>query len=865
MALRKPLYCGMLLPALALCLSLFAPAAQSLTLRVGIYAQQPDIHIAPDGRPAGILGELLNEIARLEGWTLQTQACNWAECMRQLKAGEIDMLPDVYYTLERAQTLGLHHVPALHSWSQVYARPDHNIRSIADLQGLSIAVLAGSTQLDYLNATLKGLQIPAETAPVDTLETGFQQVQAGHHDAVSADFYAGELLAQQYRLVATPFIFQPTQAYFAMPKGRHPEVLAAIDRHLSTWQANPGSFYYRTLDSWRLPRTQSWLGHYGQWIVVGLCGLLLLTLLISLFLRAQVGRQRQRLQRTERHLGSILEAIDSFVNIKDQDFRYIFVNRKQETFLEKDVSQIIGQRDEDILTDAESVAAVRHNDEAVIASRERRVAQITIRPPQGEPRTFLSIKAPMFTPDGELEAICTVATDITDRLRAEETAHQLAVYDTLTGLPNRRTALARLTQMIEAVQDGQSVGALLLIDLDGFKRINDMHGHETGDQVLCGIADRLRNNVRDRDLVSRVSADEFIVLLNGLGNNINDAARNAMYVAEKIRLAICNSAFSIQDKPAYVTASIGLTLIQPDSRTTDTVMREADMATHRAKQHSGNQVTFYEQGLQSEVEQRLWLEHDLLAAIGTPQLTLHIQPQFGHDGRVTGGELLARWTHPTRGAVSPAIFIPVAEETGLISLLGAWSLKFACDALLALQNEGETYPLSINVSPRRLMEPQFPEYVRDTLASKGVPGNRLIFEITEGVLIQDVHAVAQRMQALARLGIRFSIDDFGTGYSNLAYLKHLPLYELKIDKSLVQDVPTDSDSMAIVQLILAMADQLNLRVVAEGVETEAQSRFLFEHHCHALQGYLLARPMPFEAWMDVVRTRRRSRAGTQPG
>ena len=859
MVFRDCLSRSTLLSALTLSLSLLAPAAHGLTLQVGIYDQKPDVYMAPDGRPAGILGELLNEMARLEGWTIQTRSCTWAECMRLLTAGEIDMLPDVYYTLERAQTLGLHHVPALHSWSQVYARPDSGIRSISDLQDRSIAVLAGSTQADYLQATLRGLQIDARTDAVDTLEAGFQRVQAGLDDAVSADFYTGEMMAQEYRLVATPFIFQPTQAFFAMPKGRHPEVLAAIDHHLSTWQASPNSFYYRTLDTWRLPRTQSLLGRYGAWIISGLSGLLILALLAALLLRLQIGRQRQRLRRTERRQDAILEAIDAFVCIKDPEFRYVFINRNQRKFLGLDEDQILGRTDDQTLTDADSLANIRRSDEAVVNTMARSVTQITVRPTQGEARTFLSIKAPMLGPDGELEAICSIATDITDRLRAEETAHHLAVYDSLTGLPNRRTALARLAQMIEAAQEGRTIGALLLIDLDGFKRINDMHGHETGDQVLCGIADRLRTSVRDRDMVSRVSADEFIVLLNGLGGNVNDAARNAMHVGEKIRLSICNSAFSIQDKPAYVTASIGLTLIQTDSRTTDSVMREADMATHRAKQHSGNQVTFYEQGLQSEVEQRLWLEHDLLQAIGTPQLTLHVQPQFGHDGRVTGGELLARWTHPTRGPVSPALFIPVAEETGLISLLGAWSLQFACDALRALQDEGETYPLSINVSPRRLMEPQFPEYVRDTLASKRVPGNRLIFEITEGVLIQDMQAVTRRMQALSLLGIRFSIDDFGTGYSNLAYLKRLPLYELKIDKSLVQDIPTDNDSIAIVQMILAMADKLNLRVVAEGVETEAQSRFLFEHDCHALQGYLLARPMPFETWLDVVRTRRRAR------
>src|SRR5690606_15632915 len=345
-------------------------------------------------------------------------------------------------------------------------------------------------------------------------------------------------------------VFQPTQAYFATPQGRHPEVLAAIDRHLSAWQANPGSFYYRTLDSWRMPRPQALLNRYGNWIIAGLGGLLVLTLALALLLRIQLGRQRRRLRRAERRQGAILEAIDAAVGIKDLDFRYTFANRKQEEFLGMSQGKLIGLRDDEALTDADSLASIRRSDQAVIDSQERSVSQITIRPPQGEPRTFLTIKAPMRGPDGALEAICTVATDITERLRAEQAAHHLAVYDALTGLPNRRTALAHLAQMLESVRQGRPIGALLLINLDGFKRINDMYGHETGDQVLCGTADRLRTSVRDRDLVSRVSADEFIVLLDGLGTQISDAARNAMHVAEKTRLAICNSAFSIHGKPA---------------------------------------------------------------------------------------------------------------------------------------------------------------------------------------------------------------------------------------------------------------------------------------------------------------------------
>ncbi|CAM5786420.1 EAL domain-containing protein [Castellaniella caeni] len=843
--------------ALTLGLALFAAQAQALTLRVGIYDQRPDVYINAQGQPAGILGELLNEIARREGWSLQTQACNWEQCMQLLGSHKIDLLPDVYYTPERAKIYNFHHVPALHSWSQIFAPATRQLRSITDLDGQTVAVLAGSAQQDYLNTTLAALKIKTRLVPVQKLEDGFQMVDLRQADAVAADFYIGELTAKVYGLVATSIIFQPTQAFFATPKGANPAVLAAIDRYLGVWQAEPNSFYFRTLDHWRSPQPRSTLGQHALWIIAGLTGLLALALLITLWLRAQVRHQRQRLRTSEQQLNIILDSIDAVVSIKDRSRRYLFANHTLEAFLGAGPGAVIGKRDADFIHDPASLASIEQGDRAVFDTQARSVTeQVILRPHDQKPRTLFTIKAPLLGAKGEVNAICVVATDITDRIQAEQTAQRLTYYDSLTNLPNRRMALERLAQLMQRVAGDKSYGALLQVNLDGFKRINDTHGYRFGDQVLRGIGERLVRLTREHDLVAHSSSDEFVVLLSGLGTEQHDAARTAMHVAEKLRLAICGSALSIQDDtPAFVTTSVGLTLINADSPSTDAIMREAELATQRAKEQGGNQSTFYEQELQAEVEQRLWLEQDLLQAINTPQLSLHIQPQFGRDGRVTGGELLARWRHPSHGLISPALFIPVAEESGLINLLSTWTLDVACDTLLSLQALGEIYPLSVNISPKRLMEAQFVEYVRDMLERKGVPGNRLIFEVTEGVLIQDIQAVAQRMQALARLGIRFSIDDFGTGYSNLAYLKRLPLYELKIDKSLIQDVPDDADSIAIVQLILAMADQLNLRVVAEGVETEEQSRFLFVHDCHALQGFLLARPMPIPDWLAIVHER----------
>ena len=832
-------------------------AAHATALRVGIYDQPPDIYITPDGRPGGILGEMLNEIARREGWTLTLEACDWAVCMRQLESGAIDLLPDVFYTAERARSIDFHHIPALHSWSQVYAPRGNTLRTLQDLDGMRLVVLAGSAQYDYLSTLLRTLSIKVSLTTVSQLTQGFEQVQAGQADGVVSDYFFGELTAQKYQLVSTPIIFQPTKAFFAAPKGRNTAVLARIDEYLGTWQANPDSIYFQILAHWRNPQPRPEAAWYQSGIVGALAAMLALVLIVALRLQRRERRQRQRLLTSEHRLNTILDTVDAMIYIKDRERRYLYANRKVCEFFGLDAKDLLMRHNRELIDDTRTVEVIEQSDQQVLHLEQRVALQERLTSTATHKQhTFLSIKVPLHNADGSVEAVCAILTDTTDRMQAEEQAHRLAFYDTLTDLPNRRMLLSRLGQTLESVSSGQVFGALLTLDLDSFKKINDARGHAVGDRILQEVARRLVTSTRERDTVSRVSGDEFMVLLTQLGTGIEEGARNAMSVAEKLRLALLNDPLIVEGKPCVLSASIGLTLLQARSTSMDDVMREADMAMHRAKQRGGNCVVFYEQDIQSEVEQRLWLEHDLTLALNTPQLNMHLQPQYAQGGRVTGAELLTRWMHPTRGAVSPALFIPLAEETGLISHLSDWTLEVACKTLLDLQALDEIYPVSLNISPKRLMDSNFVQYVRDMLERTGAPGNRLIFEITEGVLIRDIHATAERMGELNRLGIRFSIDDFGTGYSNLAYLKRLPLYELKIDKSLVQDIPNDPDSMAIAQLILAMAEQLGLRVVAEGVETRPQADFLLRHACDALQGYLMARPMPIDDWLARVRQQR---------
>ncbi|MCS0583148.1 EAL domain-containing protein [Massilia pinisoli] len=449
-----------------------------------------------------------------------------------------------------------------------------------------------------------------------------------------------------------------------------------------------------------------------------------------------------------------------------------------------------------------------------------------------------------FTDDaGHISHWVVVGRDITERRHSADAIHRLAYYDVLTGLPNRRLMTERLDAMVAAANAGRGLGAVLYIDLDNFKHVNDGRGHATGDALLKHTAKSLANVVRKGDTVARLGGDEFVVLLDGLGTDVAGATGAALVVSDKIRAALAEDV-TIDDQDYSSTASIGVALPTRPGQSVADLLRDADLAMYHAKAAGRNGVAMFETSMLDAAERQLTLGRDLSAALDNGELSMHLQLQVDHAGTPVGAEMLMRWRRGDGTFVPPDVFIPIAETTGMIVPLGQWVLRQACLARLALEAAGHPLQLSINVSPRQFRQPEFVAQVRAAFDESGVAPHAFVFEVTEGLLVEDFDMITAKMRELAALGIRFSIDDFGTGYSSLGYLKKMPLYELKIDKSFMRDTPHDANGTAIVQTILAMADHLGLRVVAEGIETEAQARFLADNGRPCMQGYLYCRPLP---------------------
>lgn len=839
-------YRGLFLQVLAI--MLLCPWSQARPLVVGVYENEPKVYTDAQGRASGLFIDLLREIAARQDWQLEFVPCHWVECLQALNEGGLDLMPDVAYSEARALVFDFHRQPALNSWSQLYSRSGSSLVSFLQLEGQRVVVLDGSIQQSAFREMMTGFGVKLDLVTAPSYAMAFQLVRDGEADAAVTNHLYGSLYASQFGLVETPIVFQPSALFYATGRGRNADVLAAIDDQLNEWRQEVDSTYFQVLARWQsLPPKPlippSLLGALAV-VVLVLC----VSLGVLVGLRRQVALRTRDLRTSETKLAAILDNVGAFIYIKDRDQRYTYANKKLLEGLGLTEKEVIGKVDSELLG-VETAREIARNDHKVLLEGR----SVTAEEPlyygnlQG---TYVSAKIPLRDSLGQIYGLCGISTDITEQKQREQKIHYLAYHDAQTGLPNRAYMIDHLTHLVSEPPAGTNV-ALLVLDLDHFKNINDIHGHKYGNELLSEVAGRLQALQPPDSHLIHLGADEFVIFLPNLAFDRAEAFLRDL--CHKILVQL-RQRYEWQEFTYHCSVSIGYAFLTDQSEERlDVLLKHAELAMHQAKKAGRNQACLFTPAMQALLRDRLQLETDLGDGLTRQQFFLLYQVQVDENANAIGAEALLRWDHPHRGTVSPSEFVPLAESTGLIASIGRWVLRAACVQLARWQQEPAmaALTLSVNISPRQFRSDDFTETLKAILAETEAPAARLKLEMTETILIEDLDDAIDKITALNALGVQVSLDDFGTGYSSLAYLKRLPLSQLKIDQSFVADVLNNPVAGSIARTIIGLGKSLDLNVIAEGVETEAQKHWLAAAGCHAYQGFLFGRPVSAD---DFVRS-----------
>jgi polar amino acid transport system substrate-binding protein len=824
-----------------------AEEQQTKTLRIAVFDAPPALIPSDSGNHTGFLIDFLEEIAEQENWRIQWLYLKWPEIINSAKRAELDLVPFVAYSRNRAEFLDYNSTSYITGWGQVYIHPDEQyLENIFDFEGKTIAVVKDEIYAIQFANLCAQFDIVCHLKEVQDYKTAFSLLDKRLVDGAVSGNLVGYSFEKRFNVERTPIVFNPSKVLFASPQGKNSEVLQTLDRYLEQWKDDPSSPYYEINERWLGKDTTGTL--LPKWLLYSLAALLILLILstlVVLILRKQIRKKTADLADKTDQIKQIINLVPHMIYAANANGEVILANRYAADFFGLPLKDFDDINIEQLKVKIPEASKLFEDEEYLLRKDAITLdKQIKVKD-SNQKSTYLNVsKVPFVGRYSRVPAVVTVGVDITEAKEFEQQIQHMAQHDSLTGLPNRLLLNDRVNQSLALSLRHLHNGAILFIDLDFFKNINDSMGHMTGDKLLVEVAKRLEANVRSGDTVARLGGDEFIIQLSELSDDPQDAESDAIFVAKKLLKALMEG-FRINSHSLHVTASIGIVIYPRDADSHELIMQRADTAMYHAKAKGRNGYAIFKSDMEAIIMRRQTLENDMHKAIFNNEFYLLYQPQVSaDDGKLLGVEALIRWNHPVEGIISPLEFIPIAEDNGTIVNIGNWVLEQACQQIKTWINEyGNSPVISVNLSAIQLSQSDLVGVISALLTQEGIPAELLELEVTETLILYEEKRSIELLKSLKKLGVRISIDDFGTGYSSLNHLKKLPLDKLKIDRTFVSDIPGDPDSETIIKTIIKMSKELGLEVTAEGIETKEQLEFLKNELCPQFQGYYFDRPI----------------------
>ncbi len=818
--------------------------AEPRIVRIGAAPMPPLAFVDEQGEVNGVIVQVVESIAERNNWQVEWVMDSWANQLARLERGEIDLMGAIGYSEERAQRFDFSDESVLSVWGQLYVQPGLSVNNFLQLDGRRIAVLKDGISGQRFAQLCSRFAVNCILLPKNSYREVFESINSKEVAGGVVNSHYGFVVESNYDVVRSDIMFDPFPVLFATKKNLNADLLATIDESLNLWKADSSSVYYDITNQWIAQTQKNVFPAWVKYTLLGLTGASLFGFLMVLILRREVRRRTQALSLSEAQLKQIINLVPHAIFATDATGKIILANKATNEVFDRTSAELKKVTRAELMRQEPNLVPLLGDDEKIMGRQTGDVAQeIEVELNEIDSKTYQITKVPFVRRASHIPAVVSVAVDITESKRSSERIEHLAKHDGLTDLPNRTLLMDRLNQSLALSKRHGRVGAVLFIDLDLFKNVNDTLGHSVGDVLLQVTAARIKKHCRESDTVARFGGDEFVVLLNELGDSLEEAKVNALNIAKKIRREVIQEAF-VDKHELSVSVSQGIVFFPYDAKKGDSVIKRADMAMYHAKNMGRNKIVIFHYSMEEIIRRKERLKLDLKQAIKRNDIFLVYQPQFDtRNNRFLGVEALARWSHEQEHIIFPLEFIPIAEESGSILELGQMLLRQACEQVMQWREQfGVSLYVTVNLSARQIASKGLVKYIEDLIRTLNFPVELLELEVTESMLMDDMDNAVAVLGELKSKGIKISLDDFGTGYSSLSYLKKLPLDKLKIDKSFVNDIPGDSDSETIARTIISMANQLGLEVVAEGVENKPQVEFFKANGCYLFQGYYFSPP-----------------------